>query len=91
MYPNIIADYPRIIIKYFSGHADDVYCVSFNNDVIVSGSADSTIRIWSWYGGSLHTLKEHIGVVRCLYLYHDILITAGNYFLYYTMKVLVLL
>lgn len=64
--------------RTLTGHTDDVYCVSFNDDIIASGSADSTVRLWSWSGGSLFTLREHIGVVRCLYMNHDTLITAGG-------------
>lgn len=60
------------------GHTDDVYCVSFNDDVIVSGSADSTVRVWSWFGGIMHVMREHIGVVRCLSLSDNRLITAGD-------------
>nr|XP_039248417.1 F-box/WD repeat-containing protein 7-like [Styela clava] len=61
-----------------TGHTDDVYCVSFNDEVICSGSADSSVRVWSWSGGSLYNLRGHIGVVRCLYLKHNTLITAGD-------------
>jgi len=60
------------------GHSDDVYCIDFNEDLVTSGSADSTVRIWSWLGVCLHVLREHIGVVRCMKLRRDMLITSGD-------------
>lgn len=56
-----------------------MYCVGFNDDVIVSGSADSTVRVWTWFGGAMHVMREHIGVVRCLSLSDNRLLTAGNF------------
>jgi len=60
------------------GHTGEVYCLQFNDDVIASGSADSTVRLWSHQGVLLHTLEEHIGVVRCLCLSGNRLISGGD-------------
>ena len=37
---------------YLSGHTDSVYCVQFDEDKIITGSRDRTIRIWD-----IHTFK----------------------------------
>jgi len=37
---------------YLSGHTDSVYCVQFDEDKIITGSRDRTIRIWD-----MHTFK----------------------------------
>ncbi|CAH3046341.1 unnamed protein product [Porites lobata] len=60
------------------GHSGEVYCLKFNDEVIVSGSADSTVRLWSHQGTLLHTLEEHIGVVRCLCLLGNRLVSGGD-------------
>nr|CAB3245449.1 F-box/WD repeat-containing protein 7-like [Phallusia mammillata] len=60
------------------GHTDDVYCIDFNEQYVTSGSADSSVRIWNWLGVCLHVLKEHIGVVRCMTLRRDMLVTSGD-------------
>ncbi|XP_076804174.1 uncharacterized protein LOC143448357 [Clavelina lepadiformis] len=60
------------------GHNDDVYCLDFNEEFIVSGSADSHVRIWNWLGACLHSVHEHIGVVRCIKLRRDMMISSGD-------------
>ncbi|XP_068687964.1 F-box/WD repeat-containing protein 7-like isoform X1 [Montipora foliosa] len=62
----------------FAGHKGEVYCLQFNDDIIASGSSDSTVRLWSHQGIMLHTLEEHIGVVRCLCLLGNRLISGGD-------------
>ncbi|KAF1985187.1 WD40 repeat-like protein [Aulographum hederae CBS 113979] len=37
---------------YFSGHTDSVYCCQFDENKIITGSRDRTIRVWD-----LHTYK----------------------------------
>ncbi|KAF1810887.1 WD40 repeat-like protein [Eremomyces bilateralis CBS 781.70] len=36
---------PRAI--YFTGHTDSVYCCQFDEDKLITGSRDRTIRVWS--------------------------------------------
>ena len=31
---------------YLSGHTDSVYCVQFDEEKIITGSRDRTIRVW---------------------------------------------
>ena len=52
--------------------------MQFNISVIVSGSTDSKIRVWDYLGRCLWVLEGHIGVVRCLCLRGDRLVSGGN-------------
>ena len=47
------------------GHEDDVHCVKFILPLVISGSADATVRIWSVEdGGScLRVLRGHEGKI----------------------------
>jgi F-box and WD-40 domain protein 1/11 len=37
-------EYPKAV--YFVGHTDSVYCCQFDEDKIITGSRDRTIRVW---------------------------------------------
>ena len=51
----------------FDGHDDSIYCVDFDNDKIITGSRDRTIKIWDMRTGKLRaTLRGHAGSVLCL-------------------------
>lgn len=39
--------------KALKGHTDSVYCVHFNDKIIVTGSRDQTIKIWNAKSGAL--------------------------------------
>ncbi|MCL4136217.1 UNVERIFIED_CONTAM: hypothetical protein GTU68_051891, partial [Idotea baltica] len=58
-------------IRTFEGHEEGVSCVQFDENRIVSGSHDNTIKVWNrrtnsqW---SVQTLVGHSGMVRCLHL-----------------------
>lgn len=60
------------------GHKGEVYCLQFNDDIIASGSSDSTVRLWTHHGVLLYILEEHVGVVRCLCLIGNRLISGGD-------------
>ena len=53
-------------------------CVQYNSRVMASSSADSTIRVWDYLGQCQSVLEGHIGVVRCLCLHGDRLISGGD-------------
>eukprot|EP00250_Pteridium_aquilinum_P004876 c15062_g2_i2 orf=193-885(+) len=70
------------------GHRQAVLCLASAGNVLCSGSADRTIRVWrrlphqAAAGGSVHScvglLQGHNGPVKCLSLTWD----AGNYLLH---------
>ena len=37
---------------------------------IASGSADTTLRVWSHAGACIHVLSDHVGIVRCVKACH---------------------
>lgn len=48
------------------GHADSIYCVQFDQDKIVTGSRDHTIKCWDMQGRCIRTLVGHTASVLCL-------------------------
>ncbi|VDL86142.1 unnamed protein product [Nippostrongylus brasiliensis] len=42
----------RCVVRTFTGHTQGITCVQFDDDRIVSGSSDTTIRIWDLRGTS---------------------------------------
>lgn len=60
------------------GSDNEVYCVVYNSEIIASGSSDSLVRIWSHQGEMLHSLAEHLGVVRCLHINQERLVSGGD-------------
>lgn len=49
------------------GHADSVYCVQFDDETILSGSRDRTIKWWDMRNGrNYRTVRGHEGSVLCL-------------------------
>ncbi|KAJ3291214.1 hypothetical protein HK104_006274 [Borealophlyctis nickersoniae] len=64
--------------KVFSGHQEAIYCLQFDEDKIVSGSRDDTIKIWDMKSGKCRTtLMGHHGSVLCLQ-YDDRHIVSGS-------------
>jgi WD40 repeat protein len=47
-----------------SGHNSNVISIDFNENVIVSGSKDFSVRVWSWDGERLYHFREHADDVR---------------------------
>lgn len=76
----------RCVVRTFTGHTQGITCVQFDDDRIVSGSSDTTIRIWDLRGsndvGNLGTmaLNGHSSTVRCLDLNGNILASGSNDF-----------
>lgn len=61
-----------------SGHSDSVYCIQFDEEKLVSGSRDQTIKFWSLKDGKVvRTYKGHTGSVLCLQ-YNDKVLISGS-------------
>ncbi|KAG8920722.1 hypothetical protein FRC03_011088 [Tulasnella sp. 419] len=55
------------IRSHLCGHTDSVYCLEFDNNKIITGSRDRTIKIWSLHTKELlGTYSSHNGSVLCL-------------------------
>nr|POF22187.1 putative e3 ubiquitin ligase complex scf subunit sconb [Quercus suber] len=59
--------YGRCSTKVFKGHTNGVMAVQFDDNVLISGSYDTTIKVWDINTGEeLRTLKGHTSGIRCL-------------------------
>ncbi|KAL4785410.1 WD40-repeat-containing domain protein [Aspergillus varians] len=59
--------YGRCSIKSFKGHTNGVMCLQFEDNILATGSYDTTIKIWDTdTGEELRTLSGHASGIRCL-------------------------
>ncbi|GAB7347326.1 hypothetical protein MBLNU459_g4270t1 [Dothideomycetes sp. NU459] len=59
--------YGRCSTKIFRGHKNGVMCLQFDENVLITGSYDSTVKIWDIETGEeLRTLRGHTSGIRCL-------------------------
>lgn len=59
--------YGRCSTKIFKGHTNGVMCLQFDENILVTGSYDTTIKIWDIETcEEIRTLKGHTSGVRCL-------------------------
>eukprot|EP01083_Nonionella_stella_P033596 91936_1 len=67
------------VVRSYSGHQKQVYCVQASADTIVSGSCDQTIKIWdSRSAECVATLKGHRGPVMSLQ-FDSYKVVSGSY------------
>lgn len=59
--------YGRCSVKTFKGHTNGVMCLQFDEKILMTGSYDTTIKIWDIESGEeIRTLKGHEAGIRCL-------------------------
>ncbi|KAI9055636.1 hypothetical protein LZ554_000580 [Drepanopeziza brunnea f. sp. 'monogermtubi'] len=59
--------YGRCSTRIFRGHRNGVMCLQFDDNILATGSYDSTIKIWNIETGEcLRTLKGHTSGIRAL-------------------------
>lgn len=68
----------QVSTHYFSGHKDSVYCLQFDQEKVITGSRDRSIKIWNLYNYQcVRTLYGHRGSVLCLQ-YNDHIMVSGS-------------
>ncbi|KAI9715315.1 MAG: hypothetical protein M1828_000880 [Chrysothrix sp. TS-e1954] len=59
--------YGRHSMRRFRGHNNGVMCLQFDDNILASGSYDSTIKLWNMRSGeAIRTLRGHTLGIRCL-------------------------
>ncbi|CAG8445391.1 10313_t:CDS:2 [Ambispora leptoticha] len=65
--------------RYLRGHTDSVYCIQFDEEKIVTGSRDKTIKFWNISTGiCLRTLTGHDASVLCLQFNESIMVSGSS-------------
>ncbi|KAJ5464936.1 E3 ubiquitin ligase complex SCF subunit sconB [Penicillium daleae] len=68
----------RCSVKVFRGHTDSVMCLQFEDNILMTGSYDATVKIWDMETGEeLRELRGHTAGVRCLQFDDTKLITGS--------------
>ncbi|RGP72341.1 f-box and wd-40 domain-containing met30 [Fusarium longipes] len=69
----------RCSIKTFKGHENGVTCLQFDDNILATGSYDTTIKIWNIETGEvIRTLRGHTSAVRTLQ-FDDSKLISGSF------------
>ena len=70
--------YGRYSTRIFKGHTNGVMCLQFDDQVLITGSYDATIKVWDIKTGQeIRTLTGHTQGIRCLQFEDSKLITGS--------------
>ncbi|RXN25645.1 F-box WD repeat-containing 11-like isoform X2 [Labeo rohita] len=80
LYPKIIQDIESLeCLKVLTGHTGSVLCLQYDERVIVTGSSDSTVRVWDVVSGEvLNTLIHHNEAVLHLRFCNGLMVTCSK-------------
>ncbi|USP77701.1 uncharacterized protein yc1106_04975 [Curvularia clavata] len=70
--------YGRYSTRILKGHTNGVMCLQFDDEVLITGSYDATVKVWDIKTGQvLRTLTGHSQGIRCLQFEDSKLITGS--------------
>lgn len=70
--------YGRCSTKIFKGHSNGIMCLQFTENILATGSYDTTIKIWDIETGEeIRTLEGHESGIRCLH-FDDTKLISGS-------------
>ncbi|CAK1365109.1 unnamed protein product [Cercospora beticola] len=70
--------YGRCSTKVFKGHTNGVMCLQFNENVLITGSYDTTVKVWDINTGEeIRTLTGHTSGIRALQFNDQKLVTGS--------------
>lgn len=68
-----------MIFKVLIGHTGSVLCLQYDDKVIISGSSDSTVRVWNVHTGEMvHSLIHHCEAVLHLRFNNGMMVTCSK-------------
>ncbi|KAH4223382.1 hypothetical protein HBI06_135080 [Parastagonospora nodorum] len=68
----------KFTTKIFKGHENGVMCLQFDDQVLITGSYDATVKVWDIKTGEeIRTLKGHTQGIRCLQFTESTLVTGS--------------
>jgi len=71
--------YKLTSVKVLIGHTGSVLCLQYDDKVIVSGSSDSTVRVWIVATGEMvNTLIHHCEAVLHLRFSNNMMVTCSK-------------
>lgn len=66
-------------MKVLTGHTGSVLCLQYDENVIISGSSDSTVRVWDVHSGEMvNTLIHHCEAVLHLRFSNGMMVTCSK-------------
>jgi len=64
---------------FLNGHNGKIPCIQMDSNKLVSGSVDTTIKIWDVYQRKcIHTLKPDAGWIRCIQFDNNGIMISGH-------------
>ena len=70
--------YGRYSTRTFKGHTNGVMCLQFDDQILITGSYDATVKVWDIKTGQeIRTLTGHTAGIRCLQFDDSKLITGS--------------
>lgn len=70
--------YGRFTTRILKGHTNGVMCLQFDDQILITGSYDATVKVWNIKTGEeIRTLTGHTQGIRCLQFDDSKLITGS--------------